>query len=163
MKPECPVCHLNDYVEKLSDISPSDEGHYGILVRTYEGQERFQRDSLREKVAAPLEPINMGSYVRNRLYIAGGVLLFIALFIFSIVNIRLLWLIAFILSILSFAIGYFYHKIYYPKWESRRPEWEVKKRVWKELYYCSKDDLVFDPTTGRLASPEVWDKLVYSR
>jgi len=34
----------------------------------------------------------------------------------------------------------------------RFPAWDRATAIWKSLYYCSRNDLVFDPNTGRVLS-----------
>jgi hypothetical protein len=36
----------------------------------------------------------------------------------------------------------------------RFPEWDRATAIWKSLYYCSRDNLVFDPNTSRVLSEE---------
>ncbi len=36
----------------------------------------------------------------------------------------------------------------------RFPEWDRATAVWKSLYYCSRDNLVFDPNTDRVLPEE---------
>jgi hypothetical protein len=36
----------------------------------------------------------------------------------------------------------------------RFPEWDRATAFWKSLYYCSRDNLVFDPNTDRVLSEE---------
>jgi hypothetical protein len=34
------------------------------------------------------------------------------------------------------------------------PPWQAKMERWERLYYCSRDDVVFDPTDGKSVMPE---------
>lgn len=38
--------------------------------------------------------------------------------------------------------------------------WELLRDKWLTLYYCSRDDVVFDPTSNQYASPEEISKLI---
>lgn len=41
------------------------------------------------------------------------------------------------------------------------PLWEKAITKWNELYYCARDDLVFDPATGALAPADRMSELLY--
>ena len=38
--------------------------------------------------------------------------------------------------------------------EALTPAWRDAALIWNRLYYCSHDDLIFDPKTGESAKPE---------
>ena len=44
--------------------------------------------------------------------------------------------------------------------EALIPAWREAALVWNRLYYCTDDDLVFDPKTGETAKPEEYHKVL---
>jgi hypothetical protein len=44
--------------------------------------------------------------------------------------------------------------------EALTPGWRDAALIWNRLYYCFKDDLVFDPKTGETAKPEEYHKVL---
>ncbi len=54
--------------------------------------------------------------------------------------------------------AYYYTQYYRPTEKNRNekliPEWEKAKQVWAGLYYCYRDDCIFDPNTGKSVPPE---------
>jgi hypothetical protein len=45
--------------------------------------------------------------------------------------------------------------------EKLKPEWDEAIQKWSELYYCSRNDCVFDPITGKSVPPERISALIY--
>lgn len=45
--------------------------------------------------------------------------------------------------------------------ESRMPTWQEAMRRWDRLYYCSRDDLVIDPMTGKCSPPHELSNILY--
>lgn len=40
------------------------------------------------------------------------------------------------------------------------PGWRDAALIWNRLYYCPKDDMVFDPKTGEMAKPNEYHKVL---
>ena len=48
------------------------------------------------------------------------------------------------------------------EWLARRNEWYQRaKKTWNQLYYCGRDDIVFDPATKKFASADRMIELFY--
>jgi hypothetical protein len=47
------------------------------------------------------------------------------------------------------------------RWAERVFEWELANEIWKNLYYCARDDIIFDPDTGTTISPENLDNVLF--
>lgn len=44
--------------------------------------------------------------------------------------------------------------------DQRRARWQAFMDLWNRCYYCSRDDIVFDPTTGKSGQPGCWENLL---
>ncbi len=49
------------------------------------------------------------------------------------------------------------------RYATERPAWEAAMSRYARLYFCFRDNLVFDPTTGETSAPESLTSFVYAR
>lgn len=47
------------------------------------------------------------------------------------------------------------------EYESGLPRWEQAKATWERLYYCYRDDVVFDVSTGKRFAPELTKEYLF--
>jgi hypothetical protein len=150
-KPICPVCHKADAVKKLQTAYE-------------EGITRFAPPPM------PTKTISMLRYMMFSILIVGICVFAIIILIgsesfgqaFSIPELLLVLLTlaciiaALVLSYVAFA------KVVRGDTEAskRYPEWDRAIEYWGRLRYCSRDDIVFDPQTGKTVSEEALRSLV---
>ncbi len=53
-----------------------------------------------------------------------------------------------ILTGIGFAIYVLWLIISYVKYSSQKPIWDQAQRVWNRLYFCFRDNKIYDPETG---------------
>ena len=151
-KPTCPVCHKADKVKKL-------QAAYN------EGIERFAPPPL------PGKTVSMLRYMFFSMLIVGICIFFILVFVgsesfgqvlFSIPELLLVLVslgcivAALVLSFVAFT------KIVQGDREAQKhyPEWDRAMERWNNLRYCSRDDVVFDPQTGKTLSEQALASLL---
>ena len=55
------------------------------------------------------------------------------------------------------------HKRFYEaKYAEEKPAWDAAMERYKRLYYCFRDDIVFDPATGQTCQPQSLKEFLYS-
>ena len=47
------------------------------------------------------------------------------------------------------------------KYEAEKPVWDATMERWRRLYYCFRDDIVFDPDTGEFSQPSDVRRLLF--
>ena len=142
-KPICPVCHKDDQVKTM-------QAAYDL------GVERCAPPDM------PTKTVSMMPYI-----LACGVL--VGIFIFLIIVLIgseavlnpvfefVLVALTFISIIAALVTSYYaFQKVVQGDAEAteRFPEWDRAMAAWKKLYYCSRDDVVFDPATEKVLSNE---------
>ena len=153
----CPQCGEIDAVRKVSAIYnngfstiPNDSPlvPYGVVDKTI-----TTITSLAQKIAPPPEPKDPGGMNLGCLF-----LLFIVFLIASSTS----WIFALGITItLAFLVNYFLFMPLQKEYKELKPEWDEAIRRWSELYYCSRDDCVFNPNTGESVPPERISALIY--
>ena len=150
-KPTCPVCHKADKVKKL-------QAAYN------EGMERFAPPPL------PGKTVSMLRYMFFSMLIVGICIFLILIFVGSesfglaisipellLVVVSLICIVsALILSYIAFT------KVVQGDREAQKhyPEWDRAMERWNNLRYCSRDDVVFDPQTGKTVSEQALASLL---
>ena len=151
-KPPCPVCHKADKVKKL-------ETAYN------EGMERFAPPPMPGKTVSVMRTmafsmILVGLFIFFIIVLVGsesfgqGWNIFeLAFVIAALIGI----VAALVLSCVSIAI-----KAVRNDEEARKlyPEWDLALAHWGRLRYCVRDNVVFDPQTGRTVSEEELSSLM---
>lgn len=204
----CPVCKLNDKVEKVSGIVQRDSVTETGTRREYDEFDRNWKDmpfsssrktELAEKLSAPPKPkpsfsrlwyflplsmwiayfVVWFSPIPRRakwfilamiggMFAAAGVVAIVGMLTRAspgqqITPIQLAVVISVItcfwapvlLSLVVYEVALWREsKRRHAEYESKiLPRWEQQMRIWDGLYYCRRDDIVFDPTTQKTASP----------
>ena len=150
-KPICPVCHKADKVKKLQ-------------TAYNEGIERFAPPPL------PGKTVSMLRYMFFSMLIVGICIFLILIFVGSesfglaisipellLVVVSLICIVsALILSYIAFT------KVVQGDREAQKhyPEWDRAMERWNNLRYCSRDDVVFDPQTGKTVSEQALASLL---
>ncbi len=66
-----------------------------------------------------------------------------------------------LLLALIIPVGYRQEKRLFQQTEEKIRQWEQAITQWDQLYYCARNDCVFDPATGKAVSPERLSELLY--
>ena len=152
-KPTCPVCHQADKVKTLQ------AAYNG-------GLERFAPPPL------PGKTVSMVRYMVVSMLIVGICVFFIIILVGSesfgqafswgelaLVLLTLICIVtALILSYLAFT------KVVHGDMEAQKryTSWDQVMQNWNRLRYCARDDVVFDPQTGKTVSTETLSSLLSS-
>lgn len=150
-KPTCPVCHQADKVKTLQAV-------YN------EGLERFAPPPM------PGKTVSMVRYMVVSMLIIGICIFFIIVLVgsesfgpaFSWAELALVLLTltcivtALILSYVAFT------KVVHGDMEAQKryAAWDSAMQNWNRLRYCARDDVVFDPQTGKTVSQETLSSLL---
>ena len=150
-KPTCPVCHQADKVKTL-------QAAYNT------GLERFAPPPL------PGKSVSMFRYMVVSMLIVGICVFFIIILVGSesfgqtfswaelaLVLLTLICIVAaLILSYLAFT------KVVHGDMEAQKryTSWDQVMQNWNRLRYCARDDVVFDPQTGKTLSTEALSSLL---
>ncbi|MFL5629139.1 MAG: hypothetical protein ACJ788_26460 [Ktedonobacteraceae bacterium] len=150
-KPLCPVCHKADAVKKLQTAYD-------------EGITRFAPPPM------PTKTVSMLKYMMFSIGIIAICVFAIIVFVgsesfgqaFSIAEL-LLVLVTLICIVAALVLSYIaFTKVVQGDDEAskRYPEWDRAVENWERLRYCSRDDVVFDPQTGKTVSEEALNSLL---
>ena len=131
----CPVCHQNDAVQKISAV-----------------------------VSAPEEPSSsrISPFMTYLGYALGifGVLWLIGFLIFGEVDLN-------VVLTAGLTIGVFIYFVYLRRryqsteYPTLKAAWDKAIERWDRLYYCDRDDIVFDPETNETCSKKDVKQFVY--
>lgn len=172
----CPVCHKDDMLRKVASIAAS-----GTASTVAQGQSLgFAGDDLavistrtsgksQTQLSIQLSPPSKPEYVTTgRLFwllplMLGPLSLFFTLSIDSLEagggN-----LLCYAPSIIITGIGLVSYRSFRREKklfeDEEIPLWEQSISKWKKLYYCGRDDIVFDPSTGRYVDSENMNWLI---
>ena len=131
----CPVCHQNDAVQKISAV-----------------------------VSTPEEPSSskFSPFMTYLSYALGifGVLWLIGFLIFGEVDFQVA--ITAVLTIGgSIYFLYKYRRYKSSEYPTQKAAWDKAMERWNRLYYCNRDDIVFDPETNETCSKKDVKQFVY--
>ncbi len=150
-KPICPVCHKADAVKKL-------QAAYD------EGITRFAPPPM------PTKTVSVLKYMIFSVLIVAVCVFAIIIFVgsesfgqsFSIPELLLVLLtLVCIVAVLALSFVVFNKLVQGDNEASQRyPEWDRAVENWDRLRYCSRDDIVFDPQTGKVVSEEALSSLL---
>ena len=165
----CPVCGKDDAIQKVSAIVASGRasgtlsgpsggaayvgGKWGI-TGGYTTLSGSMATELAQKLAPPSEP-SRGRGVLASLFIGGG--------IFEIVialSTEEIWILP--IGIVTIAIGAILLILYFKEKPKIEERFVKAKSKWARLYYCFRDDIVFDPQTGETCHPDNLGKFLRS-
>jgi hypothetical protein len=166
----CPVCGKDDAIQKVSAIVASGQasgtlsgpsggaayvgGKWGI-TGGYTTLSGSMATELAQKLAPPSEPSLGGGACLLLFFIGGG--------IFEIVialSTGEIW--TFPIGIVTIAIGAIPLILYFKEKPKIEERFVKAKSKWARLYYCSRDDIVFDPQTGETCHPDNLGKFLRS-
>ena len=131
----CPVCHQNDAVQKISAV-----------------------------VTAPEEPSSsrISPFMTYLGYALGifGVLWLIGFLIFGEVDLNVVLTAGLTIGV---SIYFVYLRRIYKSTEypTLKAAWDNAMERWNRLYYCNRDDIVFDPETNETCSKKDLKQFVY--
>src|SRR5258708_37966999 len=142
-KPVCPVCQQADHVKTMQAAYDS-------------GVERCAPPDM------PTKNVSMMPYILFSAMLVGIFIFLIVVLIGSEAVLPTLaqWILVSLtlISIISALAIYYYAFQQVVKGDAlatvRFPEWDRATSVWKSLYYCVRDDVVFDPKTNKVLSNE---------
>ena len=161
----CPECEKDDMVQKVSAIYSG-----GVSTTNYQQPVAVQTDSgmiygnvdktavsktdLAKRLAPPTEPQPQSAGCLFWMVIGCLFIGFMGLMVASGGDYTLL-----IGSIGVIGFCFYYYKSYYIPFnkmykDKLKPEWDKAKQKWPDLYYCYRNDCVFDPSTGKSVPPE---------
>lgn len=147
--PTCPVCHRADQVKTLQAAYAS-------------GVERVAPPDM------PTRQVRMMSFITVGMIMVGICIVLILVLIGGLEN-KLPLVAQFVLAVLTIlciltALGlsyYAFQRVVRGDVEAteRYPAWDEAMETWRSLYYCSRNDVVFDPKTEQTISNEQLAKL----
>lgn len=150
-KPLCPVCHRSDKVKALQ-------------TAYNEGLERFAPPPM------PGKTVSILRYMMFSMLIVGICIFFIIVLVgsesfgqsFSWPELALV-LLTLICIVTALSLSYLaFTKVVRgdQEAEKRYAEWDRAMENWNRLRYCSRDDVVFDPQTGKTVSQQALSSLI---
>ena len=154
----CPKCEKDDQIQKVTSIVTN-----GVATTNYQVSNAYGSGSgtsvsqthLSSRLSLPAKPVYKPNLMINVALFIGALLVGALIDVLSQSN---------IFSCLSLLIG-----MGLVVWFSVNPSnehktllsgWERKFANWSELYYCYRDDCVFDPKTNKYTSPEGMSRLL---
>ncbi len=163
----CPVCGKDDAIQKVSAIVASGRasgtlsgpsggaayvgGKWGI-TSGYTTLSGGITTELARKLSPPPQPraVSLGAVIL--LIVLGGSCLFWGLSLLSDIPEMAGWFI--LAGVLLIPIAIAAYQSGRARVAEQGPAWEKSMQKWSRLYYCFRDDLVFDPSTGKTCQPE---------
>lgn len=147
-KTSCPVCNRTDQVKTMQEAYAS-------------GVERCAPPDM------PTKQVPMILYMLTGSILVGLCIFFIIVLIGSEAQLGFVWqfvLVAITLICILAALAlsfYAFQRLVQGDAETtvRLPAWDQAMAAWRDLRYCSRDDVVFDPQTNMLVSNEQLAKL----
>ncbi len=153
--PACPRCGRIDDARKITSMV-----QLGTSIYESSGIRATATTELARKLAPPAGP----SLSRN-ISCAGLLWLFVLWLVYTIVGEA--WLNQFAPSVAGAAIlllcGIFIWLVLSLGYRQDLPAWKKKMAIYNRLYYCTRDDCVFDPATGAFVSAERMGDLLTSQ
>jgi hypothetical protein len=182
----CPVCGKDDATQKLSAIVSSGQasgtfsGPSAGVIRvggkwgatgTYTTLSGSTATELARKLSPPPEPrkpSGLGCWLYVGLF--GSAVGALSVGSVLVVNLSdesapyMLFALLFYLSILVITVVMHNTKKsrQIATYTLEKPAWDAAMKRYKSLYYCFRDDVVFDPQTGETCAPESLNKFLYS-
>jgi len=171
----CPKCEKDDKIQKVSAIYAA-----GVTKTNYQQPVSVQTENgtiygnldkvavnyteLAKRLAPPEKPevgYNLNSLGCGFLVMI-AVFSFIALMITGDGNNPLILVFGLgIPLVISFLLYKFIFKPSDLRYEEKMKQWNIDQRNWSELYFCSRDDCVFNPSEGIAVAPEKMNILLH--
>jgi hypothetical protein len=160
----CPKCEKSDSIQKISAICAGGTSSMSYEVYGSGSKTAISQTQLAEKLGLSKEPPEVNTrnmfsvdYIFPILFLA-AVSGFCSTFAmmgldFSLTAFGVIFTIVLIIGLVSIPQTK-------KKAAERRLAWERQRSNWLELYYCHRDDCVFDPRTNKYTSPEGMSRLL---
>jgi hypothetical protein len=154
----CPICKRNDRVEKVSAVV--DNQTSGIAI----------------KLSPPKSPSPLPEPKGGLEFYQWGIIIIVvycSILVFILSPIKSSSLMDIIVLIVLIALAPIINrklianekKIFFsklkPEWERAKQDWDEVFQKWKQLYYCSRDGIVYDPDTGESCDPDEIKEFIY--
>jgi hypothetical protein len=163
----CPECRKDDMIHKVSAMYSGGfstiQNNSPLVAYGVEQRNVTTITPLAQKLAPPALPDEPGKQIGCGSYILACIVSIIVVFICGISGIGGSWMVfisigallgSLLLSSRNLSIKQQEYKALYPIWKQR-------KERWNELYYCSRNDCVFDPKEGKAISADRINELIY--
>lgn len=171
----CPVCKLNDKVSKVSALVEKHKYHIEGTRQTWASDEdgsgwspawysETRISVLAQQLAAPVEPEKPHGVSAIIAVPLVGVLVFLFFCVMVGIDISIrspqyaiswgiicCFMVAVFIILLSvlFRLDKKTHKETKDRYSIERPAWVGAMELWKNCYFCERDDIIFDAGTGR--------------
>ena len=170
----CPKCEKDDHIYKISGIVSSGSSSVRLSGRTtgasfpigdsnpsiiagYTDIEGEQTTDLAQKLAPLEKPTTKGNGSGCMVTVGAvgaTIILFLSKETFKLSEVTVgvgCGIICLIAPLIYFYDLYLYRKLYYTK---DLEYWKESMMIWKRLYYCTRDDCVFDPERNIQVRPD---------
>ena len=157
----CPVCEKDDQIQKVMSIITNGSSTTQLDYRTATSTTHLaSRLSPPQKPKSSLWGANPSGCSIWFAFLGYGVIIGYVFQLISGVD--------FFTSATPFTTGFFVGIAgvilftYYDSQKTKKkiPDWEIQVARWSSLYYCYRDDCVFDPNTNKHTSPEGMNRLL---
>lgn len=163
----CPKCEKSDSIQKVSAIYTGGTSSFSYEVYGSGNKTAVSQTQLAERLKQPKEPpkpVSQFQATINALVscaVAGIPSTLITFGVLNFLGISDSWFTAYIVAVvlwLIFAIPKIPELI--RKATDAHTHWERQIANWWELYYCHRDDCIFDPRSGKTASASNPERLL---
>ena len=155
----CPKCEKDDQIQKVTSIVTSGNSTMQLDYRTATSTTQLAQRLSPRKAPPDVNTRNIFSlnFILIVLSVAGIGSLCLTLAIFGLdFNLTVFWIVFIVIAIAA-SINFSQST---KKGEKERIIWKRELSNWTELYYCHRDDCVFDPRTNKHSSPEGMSRLL---
>jgi hypothetical protein len=147
----CPKCEKDDQIQKVTSIVTG-----GISTTTYGGNTAVSMTNLASRLSPPKNSKLVNGF--GMWFITWIIALALCGFILSLfIEPITAWIIG---GIVSGVFVWWGHGDEVKKHDEFEKELQSKMKNYGELYYCYRDDCVFDPNTNKTAPPENLEHLL---
>lgn len=171
----CPICRRDDSIQKVSSIVSSGIATSTFSHRTYiHGTTRTRISTLLAPPPEPREPsvlvggVALAEKKLGRpimvIILLVGIVSIIATIGMGLTGGEAVFCSGFALFCIGGAAynllarqtgrGYQSYQEALEEWKTQKARWQAAMRTWEGLYYCSRDDIIFNPTDGTKLTPE---------
>lgn len=161
----CPICGMNDVSQKVSSIVTS--GTISVQIPGYYGT---SATTLARQLAPPPEP--------SKFFCAGACVgisyvaflyfgtIFVGKIAMTMAGVYLGVLCGTITALLGFSSFLYFgrriRKHNLAEYAEKKDIWDTALARWNSLYYCCRDDIVYNPETGESCPPSQIETLLHS-
>ena len=168
----CPKCEKDDQIQKVTSIFTGgiSTSNYEVRGAMYNSGSSVSQTTLSKRLSPPPKPKSSSDALKDWMSFSGCVLFVIFAFVIGVVLAviipSLLQDPQFLLLIMLSMAGAFGAELWIFTASTKNSaksvsDWEkMIAQNYNELYYCHRDDCVFDPRNQKYASPEGISKLL---